>query len=79
MLLSVVKALVGLALTFLTKAQLREFADMALDFIEEKVQESENKVDDAIALPVLKRFRETFDIPDNDPEPEVVLPTDEAA
>jgi hypothetical protein len=70
MLLNVVKALIGLALGYLTKAQLKEFADMALDFIEDAVQKSENQVDDAVVLPILKRFRESFDIPDNDPEPE---------
>jgi hypothetical protein len=70
MLLNVVKALIGLALNYLTKEQLKEFADMAMDFIEDAVAKSENKVDDAVVLPVLKRFREAFDVPDNDEAPD---------
>jgi hypothetical protein len=69
MLLSVIKALLGLALGYLTKEQLKSFADMAFDWIEDAVQKSENPFDDAIILPVIKRFREAFDIPDDDPAP----------
>jgi len=62
--LKALQALLGLALQFLTTEQLKKFADMAFDFVEDAVAASENPYDDAIALPVIKRFREAFDIPD---------------
>jgi hypothetical protein len=62
----ILEALIPFALTFLTPDQLRKFADMALDFVEDAVQESENTIDDAIVLPILQRLRDTFNIPDND-------------
>lgn len=60
------KALIPFVLSMLTKEQLRKFADMALDFVEDAVADSSNTIDDAIALPIIKRLRDTFNIPDND-------------
>jgi hypothetical protein len=60
------KALIPFVLSMLTKEQLRKFADMALDFVEDAVVDSTNKIDDAIALPIIERLRDTFNIPDND-------------
>jgi len=45
---------------------LRSFADMVLDFIENKVAETGTQVDDKLALPLCSLVRKTFDIPDND-------------
>lgn len=64
MILKVITALISLALQFLTKEQLKKFADMAFDFIEDAVKESSNPYDDAIVLPVIQRLRNAFDIPD---------------
>ena len=64
MLLSILKSLMSIALQFLTDEQLKKFADMAFDFIEDAVKESANPYDDAVVLPVIKRLREAFDIPD---------------
>lgn len=64
MLLNVLKSLLSIALQFLTDEQLKTFADMAFDFIEDAVQESENTYDDALVLPVIRRLRDAFDIPD---------------
>jgi len=66
MLDAILKALIPFILTFLTKEQLIKFADMALDFVEDAVQASENTIDDAVVLPILQRLRDTFGIPDND-------------
>lgn len=63
---NILKALIPFILSMLTKEQLKKFADMALDFVEDAVQSSENTIDDVIALPIIKRLRDTFDIPDND-------------
>jgi hypothetical protein len=64
--LKAIQALLGLVLGYLTEAQLKEFADMAFDFVEDAVQKSENPYDDAIVLPIIKKVRDAFDIPDND-------------
>ena len=42
--------------------------DLVLDLIEEKIKSSKNKIDDAIALPILAQIREAFGVPDNDDE-----------
>ena len=63
-LLQAVKALLSVALQFLTADQLKKFADMAFDFVEDAVQASENTIDDALVLPVITRLRNAFDIPD---------------
>lgn len=62
----ILKALIPFILSMLTKEQLIKFADMALDFVEDAVQSSENTIDDTIALPIIQRLRDTFNIPDND-------------
>jgi hypothetical protein len=64
--LKAIQALLGLVLGYLTEAQLKKFADMAFDFVEDAVQKSENPYDDAIVLPIIKKVRDAFDIPDND-------------
>lgn len=45
---------------------LRNFVDMILDFIENKVEGSASTVDDRLVLPVVGLIRRTFDVPDND-------------
>jgi len=66
MLETILKALIPFILTLLTPEQLKKFADMALDFVEDAVQSSENALDDAVVLPILQRLRDTFNIPDDD-------------
>ena len=50
----------------MTKDRLERFADFILDFIEVEVEESKNKYDDAVILPLCKLIRDTFNIEDND-------------
>tara|TARA_Y100000310_G_scaffold315560_1_gene366279 strand:+ start:274 stop:492 length:219 start_codon:yes stop_codon:yes gene_type:complete len=45
---------------------LERFADNALDFIEDAVADSENKIDDAVVLPLCEVIRDAFHIEDND-------------
>ena len=45
---------------------LKKVVDMGLDIVEDKVAQTPNKIDDAIVLPLCKKIREAFDIPDND-------------
>jgi len=61
-----IEMLLGFVLKQLSPDQLKEFGDMALDFIENKVQASESKLDDALVLPICNMIRSTFDIPDGD-------------
>ena len=64
LLLMLINALIGM----LTPELLRELADKVIDFAEEKVEDSETKIDDWLVLPVVKMVRDTFNIPDNDEE-----------
>jgi len=45
---------------------LKRWADMGLDILEDKIASTPNKYDDMIVLPMIKLFRISFDIPDND-------------
>lgn len=40
--------------------------DQLIDMVEAMIQRSRNKADDLILLPLLKAFRNRYDIPDND-------------
>ena len=47
---------------------MREFADMVLDWAEDRAVLSENTLDDKIVLPLCQKIRDTFNIEDNDAE-----------
>lgn len=66
----IIQYVISIVLGFLTSEQLKIFADALLDLIENTVQKSESKIDDAIVIPLCSLIRATFSIPDNDP-PEV--------
>jgi hypothetical protein len=60
--------LINLVIGMINPELLRRLADTFLDFIEDEVVESENKIDDMIVLPLCKVVRDAFDIEDNDDE-----------
>lgn len=64
--------IIALVLSMLTKEQAKEFVDKMFDFVEDKVNATENKWDDTLILPLIAKAREAFDIPDNDPVDEPV-------
>ena len=53
-----------LMLSVIDEVMVKGFLDDMIDFLEEKVEKSENKWDDAAVLPVCKMFRDMFNIPD---------------
>ena len=57
-------------LSALTPELMRKAIDQLLDIAEQAAADSENKVDDAIVLPLCAMIRESFDIPDNDKKTE---------
>ena len=61
-----ISALLQVLLTMLTPDLLRSFADMALDFVEEKVLGTASTVDDKLVLPLCEQLRTAFGIEDND-------------
>jgi hypothetical protein len=63
---AIIGALIEALLKLLSPELLKKFADMVIDFAEEAVAKSENKLDDKIVLPLCNLVRSTFDIPDND-------------
>ena len=62
----ILSTLIGLVLRTLTPELLKEFADKVLDWVEDAVERSENKIDDLTVLPLCNMIRSSFDIPDND-------------
>ena len=58
--------LISILIGSLNSEMLKGFVDVILDYVENYVQTSETKIDDAIALPLCQLIRNTFDIPDND-------------
>ena len=59
---AITSALMGL----FDSAQLKSFADLTLDMLEDCIAKSTTTLDDRFAIPVLRAFRVSFDIPDND-------------
>ena len=59
------QTLLSALLTQLDSKLIKGFIDAGLDKVEDMIAESETKVDD-VALPLLARIREIFDVPDND-------------
>lgn len=57
---------ISILLTQLSAEQVMVLADKLLDWGENTVQVSENKIDDTIFLPIAALIRTTFNIPDND-------------
>ena len=58
--------LITVALSLLSPEMLKKAVDLILDVIEEAVEKSETKVDDAIVLPLCETIRATFGVPDDD-------------
>jgi hypothetical protein len=58
--------LVNVLLNILSNDVMKLAVDKMLDFVEDYVTDTTNKVDDALVLPLCRRIRETFDVPDND-------------
>lgn len=61
-----ITTLISMVVGMLSPDLMKSFADMLLDFVEDKVMATENTVDDKILLPICKMIRDAFDIPDND-------------
>jgi len=58
--------LLGVLSMMLTPELMKSFADMALDFVEDRVKGSKSTVDDKLILPICDSIRVAFNIPDND-------------
>lgn len=59
-------ALMGLVVERLTEENMKKIADKALDYIEDRVEGTENTFDDKAILPIIRKVRQAFDVPDND-------------
>lgn len=60
------QSIVKVLLMTLTPDKIRDFADMALDFVENQVLGSASKVDDRLVLPLCDAIRAALSIPDGD-------------
>lgn len=64
--MSLITKIIELVLSLLNKEQFKELIDTILDKIEQMAVDSENKIDDAVVLPLCKKIRELLDVPDTD-------------
>jgi len=64
--LALILKLIEALLKMLKPEVLLRVADKILDYIEDEVAESENKIDDITVLPLIAIIRNTFGIPDDD-------------
>ena len=64
---TILKFIIIQLLKALPEEQVKKAVDKALDALEDKIAESDTKLDDAIILPIIKTvIREPFGIEDND-------------
>lgn len=61
-----IQMLVTMLLSVLTPELMKEFADMVLDWVEDKVLGTASTIDDKLVLPICDMIRATFGIPDGD-------------
>lgn len=64
--MEIVKQVIGLILSLLSKEDAKELIDTLLDKVEDKIAATENKIDDAVVLPLINKVREILDVPDGD-------------
>ena len=64
--MNLISQIIALLLSMLPKEAFKKAVDKLLDSIENAVEESEGKLDDAIILPLCDKARELLDVPDND-------------
>ncbi|MCF7847526.1 MAG: hypothetical protein K9M45_01650 [Kiritimatiellales bacterium] len=60
--------LIGIVIAMLKPEHVAELLDFILDKIEDLVSRTDNKIDDAIVLPLCNTIRAGLNIPDNDEE-----------
>jgi hypothetical protein len=61
----IISTVVEVFLSSLSEDQIKRELDRFIDRMEELISDSSNQLDDGL-LPVLKFFREVFDVPDRD-------------
>jgi hypothetical protein len=62
--LNLLAKLVVMLLSQVERERALQYVDEMIDKTTELCLESDNKIDDAIIIPLLEKVRETFDIPD---------------
>lgn len=64
--MTLISQIIALLLSLLGKEAFKNAVDKLLDSVEQSVFDSDNKIDDAIVLPLCKKARELLDVPDDD-------------
>ena len=62
----VVNIFISTLMSYVEEDKVRDAADNLLDKLEELVEGTGTKIDDAVLEPVFERIRETFNIPDGE-------------
>lgn len=57
-----ITTLISMVIRTLDEEKMKKLADVILDFVEDKVEESSTKWDDAVILPLCKMVRNAFGI-----------------
>jgi hypothetical protein len=64
----IISQLIGIVLGQISPDMFKRLGDQILDLIENIVEETETRVDDAVVLPICHTIRVAFGIPDGDDE-----------
>lgn len=64
--MGLVNSILSTLLALLTPDIFKQAVDAFLDKIEEAVEKSPNKIDDAVVLPLCRKARALLNVPDND-------------
>ena len=61
---SVIVTLIGSIIRLLTPNLIEEYALLTIDFVEEKIMDTEMKIDNMVILPITKLIRKLLEKPD---------------
>jgi hypothetical protein len=64
--MNIINQIITMILSLLPQEKFKDVVDSILDVLEDKIAESENKVDDALVIPLINKVRELLNVPDND-------------
>jgi len=64
--MTLISQIIALLLSMLTKETYKNVVDGLLDSVEQAVTDSDNKIDDAVVLPLCRKARALLDVPDDD-------------
>ena len=65
---SIIRHIVAALLDLVDAEMVKTFIDAGLNALEDKIKGTENKIDDAIVLPLIAKLRSIISVPDSTPD-----------